>query len=123
MSFKSEKLKIMIRKNVMRISPSIKLKAIEGRTGCRYVRALVHAFEYQASFTGSAAGVAVSLATAGAVLVTVAGDVAQPAAMKRALVSNNGAATKSRTLKISAKTIEPAAVAVVPFLSSSFDRF
>ena len=35
------------------------------------------------------------------------GDVAQPAAMNSAFVSNNGAATNSSMLKISAKTIEP----------------
>src|SRR6476659_4187010 len=118
MSFKSEKLKIMIRKNVMRISPSIRLKATDGRTGCRYVRTLVHASEYHASSTCSAVLPGVTGA-----LAADAGDVAQPAAMKSAFVSNNGAATKSNTLKISAKTIEPAAAAVVPFLSSSFDRF
>src|SRR6185503_20598953 len=115
MSFNSEKLKIMIRKNVMRISPSIRLKATEGRTGCRYVRTVVHAFEYHAS-SGCSAD-AVAFVAAGAVLVT-AGALAQPAAIKSALVSSNGAATKSRMLKISAKTIELAAAAVVPFFNS-----
>src|SRR4029079_7673898 len=59
----------------------------------------------------------------GAVLVTAGGPEAQPAAMNSAFVSNNGAATNSSTLKISAKMIEPAAAAVVPFFNSSFDFF
>src|SRR6185369_4446377 len=98
MSFSKEKLKIMIKKNVMRISPSIKLKATEGRTGCRYVLTAVHASVYHASLVGSA--VAVVPGVAGAVAAEV---VAQPAAIKSALVSNNGAATKRSMLKISAK--------------------
>src|SRR5215510_5463008 len=100
MSFKSEKLTIMIKKNVMRIRPSIRLKATEGRTGCRYVRTVDHAFVYHACSSDGAAGVLVAGAT---VLVAAAGAVAQPAPMKSAFVNNNGAATKSSTLKMSAK--------------------
>src|SRR6185503_11138130 len=100
MSFKNEKLTIMIKKNVMRIRPSIRLNATEGRTGCRYSRTVDHAFLYQASSTGSAAGVATVDAGA-AVLVAAAGVVAHPAPIKSAFVSNNGAATKRSTLKIS----------------------
>src|SRR6185295_2700266 len=48
------------------------------------------------------------------------GAAAQPAAMNSAFVSNNGAATNKSTLKTSAKAIEPAAAAVVPFFNSSF---
>ena len=40
-------------------------------------------------------------------VVDVAAGTAHPAPIKRALVNNNGAATKSRTLKISAKIIDP----------------
>src|SRR5215213_7447052 len=122
MSFKREKLKIMIRKNVMRISPSMRLNATEGRTGCRYVRTLDHAFEYHTSFSGSGAGAAVLVAGA-AVLVAAAGAVAQPAPIKSAFVNNNGAATKSSTLKMRAKIIEPTAALVVPFFNSSLERF
>ena len=45
---------------------------------------------------------------------------AQPAPMNSAFVSNNGAATKSSMLNMSANTIEPAAAAVVPVFNSSF---
>src|ERR1044072_4077455 len=99
MSFMSEKLKIMIRKNVMRISPSIRLNATEGRTGCRYVLTVDHAFVYHASFSGSAARAEASAGVAGAELLAVlltGGAVAQPAPIKSALVSSKGAATKSR---------------------------
>src|SRR5690349_3572393 len=102
MSLMSEKLKIMIRKNVMRISPSIRLNATDGRTGCKYVRTVDHAFVYHACCSGSVAGAA---AVSGAGAVTAAGVVAQPAPIKSAFVNNNGAATKSRTLKIRAKII------------------
>src|SRR4029079_16807550 len=112
----------MIKKNVMRIMPSIRLNATEGRTGCRYVRTVDHAFVYHASFSGSEAAGAATLAGA-AVLVAVAGVVAQPAPMNSAFVSNNGAATKSSTLKISAKIIDPTAAPVAPFFNSSFERF
>src|SRR5215218_8708551 len=122
MSFKSEKLTIIIRKNVIRISPSIRLKATDGRTGCRYVRTVDHAFVYHASFSGWATGAGASGAGA-AVLVAAEGLVAQPAPIKSALVSNNGAATKTSTLKISAKIIEPTAAPVVPFFNSSLERF
>src|ERR1044072_5045419 len=97
MSFTSEKLKIMIRKNVMRISPSIRLKATDGRTGCRYVRTVDHASEYHASSAGSV--VVVFPGVTGA-LATCAGDVAQPAALNSAFVTSKGRATKSNTLKI-----------------------
>src|SRR5215813_5514682 len=110
MSFKSEKLTIMIKKNVIRIRPSIRLNATEGRTGCRYVRTVDHAFVYHPSFSGSATGAA--LVAGAAVLVAAAGVVAQPAPMKSAFVSNNGAATKSSTLKMRAKIIEPTAALV-----------
>src|SRR5215213_582337 len=122
MSFNSEKLTIMIKKNVMRIIPSIRLNATEGRTGCRYGRTVDHASVYHASFSGSAATGAVLVAGA-AVLVAAAGVVAQPAPMKSAFVSNNGAATKSSTLKMSAKIIDPTAAPVVPFFNSSVERF
>src|SRR6185369_14236133 len=115
MSFKSEKLTIMIKKNVMRIIPSIRLKATEGRTGCRYVRTVDHASVYHASFSGSVAAGAAALVAGAAVLVAVAGVVAQPAPIKSAFVSNSGAATKSSTLKMSAKIIDPTAAPVVPF--------
>src|SRR4029078_6989021 len=99
MSFISEKLKIMIKKNVMRISPSIRLKATDGRTGCRYVRTLDHASEYHAWSVCSV--VAATPGVTGA-LAAGAGDVAQPAAMNSAFVSSKGAATNSNTLKINA---------------------
>ncbi|PYV61232.1 MAG: hypothetical protein DMG97_43770 [Acidobacteria bacterium] len=51
------------------------------------------------------------------------GDGAQPAAMKSAFVNNSGAATNNKTLKISAKMIDPAAAAVPPFFISSLARF
>src|SRR5689334_5810940 len=120
MSFKSEKLKIMIKKNVMRISPSIRLNATDGRTGCKYVRTVDHVSVYHACSSGSAVGAA---AAGVVVLVAAAGEVAQPAPIKSAFVSNNGAATKSNTLKMSAKIIEPTAAPVVPFFNSSLERF
>src|SRR6202008_1354021 len=107
----------MIRKKVMRIRPSIRLKATEGRTGCRYVRTVDHTPAYHASFSVSAAVVDVSAAGAGGVFDVAAGTVAQPAPIKSAFVSRSGAATKSSILKINAKTIEPAAAAVVPFFN------
>src|SRR5678816_2750465 len=106
MSFNSEKLKIMIKKNVMRIRPSIRLKATDGRTGCKYVRTADHAELSQgiddpsSDVADGCAGVELLAAVAGdAVLVAAAGAVAQPAAIKSALVNNKGAATKSRILK------------------------
>jgi hypothetical protein len=46
MSFTSEKLKIMIKKNDIRMRPSTRLKAIDGRTGCRYAFAERHVLVY-----------------------------------------------------------------------------
>src|SRR5438045_5663110 len=76
---------------------------------------------YHGSSVPSAAGTAVAFGVA--VVVATAGDVAQPAAMNSALVSNSGAATKSSMLNISANMIELAAAAVVPFFNSSLARF
>src|SRR5687767_1486755 len=130
MSFKREKLKIIIRKNVMRIRPSIRLNATEGRTGCKYVRTLDHALLNQGiddpssvELAVSAPVLEVSAEALPTVLVAAGGAVAQPAAMNNAFVNNSGAATKSRMLKINAKMIDPAAAAVVPFFSSSRERF
>src|SRR5882762_7841889 len=122
MSFTSEKLTIMIRKKLMRISPSIRLKAIEGRTGRRYVRTPRHVLVDHVS-SASTRGTPVEDTTSGAplvslVLTAVAAGVAHPAAIKSALVSSSGAATKIRTLKNSAKMIDPAAAVVAPRFSS-----
>src|SRR5437773_5938118 len=48
-SFSKEKLKIIVRKNVIRMRPSIKLNLIDGRTGCRYVRTVRHVCVYHTS--------------------------------------------------------------------------
>src|SRR5260370_25428005 len=127
MSFTNEKLTIMIRKKLMRISPSIRLKATEGRTGRRYVRTPRHVFVDHVS-SASTRGTPVEDTTAGAwvvslLLTAVVAGVAHPAAIKSALVSSRGAATKIRTLKNSAKQIEPAAAGAEPRFSSSFARF
>src|SRR6266850_4473647 len=125
MSFSSEKLKIIIKKNDMRIRPSTKLKATEGRTGCKYGFTASQVRLYHGSVAGtptSGTGPECGSTTGTAALVALV-DVAQPVAMKRALVNSSGAATNRRTLKISAKTIEPAAAAVVPFFNSSLGRF
>src|SRR4029450_10142933 len=105
MSFNSEKLKIMIRKNVMRIIPSITLKATDGRTGCKYVRTLDHVFVYHA-LSESLVWVAESSLAAVDCAVADTGGTDHPAAMNNALVSSKGAATNSKTLKIRAKIIE-----------------
>src|SRR6476619_5385256 len=118
MSFNREKLKIMIRKNVMRIIPSITLKATDGRTGCKYVRILDHVVVYQAWFD-SLLAVAESSAAGFDCALADAGGTAQPAAMNNAFVNSSGAATNNKTLKIRAKIIELTADAVAPFLSSS----
>src|ERR1051325_1260485 len=126
MSFNSEKLKIMIRKNVMRIRPSIRLKATDGLTGCKYVRTVDQALSYHGVLAVGAGATVLELSAAvvvpaapevALVLVTAAGVVAQPAAMNNAFVSNNGAATNSRMLKINAKMIDPVAAAVFPFFN------
>src|SRR2546429_9268463 len=57
------------------------------------------------------------------VLMVGAGAGAQPAPIKSAFVKSSGADTKSSTLKIMAKIIEPAAAAVPPFFISSLARF
>src|SRR5215471_10218486 len=59
----------------------------------------------------------------GVIVAVAAGVLAQPAATKSALVSSNGAATNSSTLKINANAIELAAAAVPPRFNSSFERF
>src|SRR5258706_3986168 len=105
MSFSSEKLNIMIRKKLMRIPPSIKLKATDGRTGCRYVLTVRHVCEYQGNSLGSAvldpSATYASGRPAACWLIAagVFGEGAQPAPMKSAFVRSNGAATNSRMLK------------------------
>src|SRR6202048_489578 len=121
MSFTSEKLIIMIRKKLMRISPSIRLKPTDGLTGRRYVRTPRQVLVDHDS-SASTRGTPVEDTTAGAPVVSlaptaVAAGVAHPAAIKSALVSSRGAATKIRTLKNSAKMIEPAAAVVAPRFS------
>src|SRR6266480_3677557 len=132
MSFSKEKLNIMIRKKLMRIRPSIRLKATEGRTGWRYVFTVRQAREYHASLAVEGtllesrelkAAIAFVPVLCRLVAADVDGGGAQPAPIKSALVKSNGAATNSRTLKIIAKMIEPAAAAVPPFFISSLARF
>src|SRR6266404_4802330 len=126
MSLSKEKLTIMIRKNDIRIRPSIKLNPIDGRTGCRYPRTVFQVRVYHGSGARASCrrSAGVPACGGGAVLVDVtAAGVAQPAAIKSAFVNNSGAAMKSSTLKIRAKTIELAAAAVPPFFNSSFERF
>src|SRR5262245_23838661 len=121
MSFKKEKLTIMIRKKVILISPSSKLKPTVGRTGCRYPRTESHARRTAESEAPASGGGVAGLPACGPLVA--AGVFAQPAATKMAFVKSRGAATNNRMLNIRAKTIELAAAAVVPFFNSSFERF
>src|SRR6185503_6990606 len=112
----------MIKKNVMRIIPSITLNATDGRTGCRYVLTFDQVFEDQVWFVSSVEVAEFSAEVFDCVVADAAGT-AQPAAINNALVNSSGAATNTRTLKMRAKIIELTADAVAPFLSSSWGRF
>ncbi len=102
-----------MRKKVVRMTPSIRLKATEGRTGWRQTRTVSHVSVYQ--------GASATLGTDPACTDDAAAGTAHPAPRKRAFVKIKISATKIKILKISAKIIDPTAAVVAPFFNSSCD--
>src|SRR2546423_5035181 len=121
MPFSKEKPMIMMRKELILITPSIKLNPTVGRTGCRYPRTEFHVRRAADSDASEGAGVTACGEPELVELTEALG--AHPTATKIAFVKSKGAAINSSTLKIKANTIELAAAAVPPFFNSSFDRF
>src|SRR5690348_5785419 len=98
MSFSREKLKIMIRKNAMLISRSIKFKVIDGLTGRSWRRTDLTAPGYHGAFSAASLPAEFrSRASTAAVefALELAAGPAQPAPINKALVRSSGAAMKS----------------------------